>query len=102
MGFSISGDPTELASGFINGLSVQTMAFASQRPMTEKTHAGVTNGDIILGSQYIGYSAEETSVGDLVYWTKITFSHEGHRFLGYTGELTFNLDCLAIMSTLLK
>ncbi|VDM18425.1 unnamed protein product, partial [Hydatigera taeniaeformis] len=85
VGFSIS-EANHLASGFINGLSVQTMIFASQKPDKTNTHGEVHDGDIILGSKDVGWSAEGVAVGDLVYWNRITLPHEGHRFVGYTAS----------------
>ncbi|KAL5961178.1 Adhesion G-protein coupled receptor D1, partial [Taenia solium] len=84
VGFSISGDAGNLASGFINGVSVQTMAFASQKPKKSDTHGEIHEGDIILGSRNVNCSADGVSIGDLVYWSRLTLSHEGHRFVGYT------------------
>lgn len=79
--------------GFINGLSVQTMAFASQELKKMDTHGGIHGGDIILGSQDVKRSADGVSIGDLVYWNRITLSHEGHRFVGYTGKLQSFCHC---------
>ncbi|EUB57302.1 putative G-protein coupled receptor [Echinococcus granulosus] len=84
VGFSITGDANNLAAGFINGLSVQTMAFASLKPQEMETHEEIHVGDIILGSRDVSCSADGVSIGDLVYWNRLTLLHEGHRFVGYT------------------
>ncbi|VDK38457.1 unnamed protein product, partial [Taenia asiatica] len=95
VGFSISGNAGNLALGFINGVSVQTMAFASQKPKKSDTHGEIPEGDIILGSRDVNCSADGVSIGDLVYWSRLTLSHEGHRFVGYTAtqvQLLSNAD----------
>ncbi|KAM3180852.1 hypothetical protein ACTXT7_015501, partial [Hymenolepis weldensis] len=83
-GFSISGGPLKKALGFINGINVQTMAFAAQSPTKDPTHSSITRGDLILGSKFQGKSATGAEIGDLVYWMRYTSENEGHRFIGYT------------------
>lgn len=88
-GFSIPGDPFKKALGFINGVNVQTMAFAAQIPTQDPTHSSITRGDLILGSKFRGKSATGAEIGDLVYWMRYTSKNEGHRFIGYTSNLLF-------------
>ncbi|VDO15959.1 unnamed protein product [Rodentolepis nana] len=84
LGFSISGNSSHKALGFINGVQVQTMAFAAQSSTNELTHTPISGGDLILGSKVQGKSAEGVEIGDLVYWMRYTSEYEGHRFIGYT------------------
>nr|CDS31126.1 cadherin EGF LAG seven pass G type receptor 1 [Hymenolepis microstoma] len=84
LGFSISGNSSNKALGFINGANVQTMAFAAQSPTNDLTHSPISRGDLILGSKVHGRSATGAEIGDLVYWMRYASEHEGHRFLGYT------------------
>ncbi|VDD77714.1 unnamed protein product [Mesocestoides corti] len=84
LGFSLSGEPTKLATGFINGLPQTTMAFAAQSMESTEVHEGVVSGDILIGSGAVGNTTSGVVISDLVYWTRITLAEEGHRFIGYT------------------
>lgn len=87
VGFSISGNANKKATAFINGICVQTMAFASQDPSKDANHQNIITGSLILGSKIRGHSAVGVEIGDLVYWERSTLENEGHRFVGYAGIL---------------